>query len=116
MYPVPNTFTIFQGDDKTMNLKAVYAETGDPLDLTTVTEIDIALPNQDGSFTHRKLSLSEVTITSPAVLGKFSTEVTAIISALLNLGEIQTITVAFTSPGKIITVPYVQALSVFQRN
>jgi hypothetical protein len=109
-----NVFSIFQGDNKSMPLKAVYSQSGDPLDLTSCTEIVVSLPNQDGTFATFKLSLETVTITSPAVIGKFTIQVSAIISALLNLGELQNFTVVFTIAGQIFTVQYNQALSVFE--
>ena len=97
-----------------MSLKAVYAESGDPLDLTSCTEIVVSLPNQDGTFSTFKLSLSTVTITSPAVLGKFTILVTTLISNLLNVGVLQSFDVAFTISGQTFTVKYFQALSVFE--
>ena len=110
-----NVFTIFTGDDKIMNLKAVYAETGDPLDLTDCTEIDIALPKEDGTFAHLLLTAGKVTITSPSILGKFYAEITSLVSAGLNIGELQNVDVTFTISGKEFTVRYAQALSVFER-
>ena len=110
------TFTIFLGDDKTMYLKAVNSGcNSDPLDLTSCTEIDIILPNADGTFTHRLLSLAQVAITSPAILGKFSAEIGSLISALLNVGEYQNFDVVFTIAGKVFAVRYYQGLSVFER-
>lgn len=111
-----NTFTIFTGDSKTLNLKAVYKESGDPLDLTSCTEIDIALPNSDGTFKHLLLSEDEVEITSPALLGKFSAAISSEDSALLNIGVLQNIDVTFTIGGKEFTVRYYEALTVYQRN
>lgn len=115
MQPNP-VFTIFQGDTKTMNLKAINAQcggVGDPLDLTACTEIAVYLPNADGTQSVRLLSLAQVTITSPAVLGKFSVLVPNTVSALLNVGELQTFDVTFTISGQVFTVPFVQALSVY---
>jgi hypothetical protein len=109
-----NVFSIFQGDNKTMPLKAVYSESGDPLDLTSCTEIVVSLPNEDGTLSTFKLSLSTVTITSPATIGKFSILVTTVISNLLNLGELQNFDVTFTISGQIFTVRYLNALSVLE--
>lgn len=110
-----NTFTIFQGDDKVMNLKAIYEENGDPLSLDDCTEIDIVLPNADGTFSHRLLSDDEVEITSPAVLGKFTSLIPNDISELLNVGALQSVDVVFTIGSETFTVRYYQALTVFQR-
>lgn len=107
-------FTIFQGDSKTLSMKALYADTLDPLDLTLCTEIVVALPKSDGTFTGLKLSDDEVTLLSPAVLGKFSVPLSDEISATLNLGELQTIYVTFTVDGTIFTVAYTGTLSVFE--
>lgn len=111
-----NVFTIFTGDDKTINLKANYEESGDPLDLTSCTEINIALPLSSGLFSHRLLSLGQVTITTPTLLGKFSCPIPNAISTALNVGELQNIDVTFTIAAKSFTVRFFQALSVFERN
>ncbi len=110
-------FSIFKGNNKTMYLKAVSATcagVGDPLDLSSCTEIVVNLPNADGTITQRKLSLSQVTIISPALLGKFSLVISSDISALLNVGEFQNVDVTFTISGQVFTVPFVQALSVYE--
>lgn len=110
-----NVFTIFTGDDKTMKLKGVYAESGDPLDLTDCTEIDVALQKADGTFLHLLKSDDKVVITSPALLGKFEAAIASDESALLQVGELQSFDVTFTIASKVFTVRYVESLSVFQR-
>ena len=112
-----NVFAIYLGDSQPLNLKALYASDLSPLDLTSCTEIDISLPNADGSFSHLLLSLDQVSIVSPPVLGGFGSPSASIgsISALLNVGELQTFTVAFTISGAKQTVAYVNALSVFEQ-
>jgi hypothetical protein len=107
-------FSIFLGDNKTMPLKVAYQESGDPVDLTSCTEIVVSLPNQDGTFSTFKLSLSTVTIVGSPLLGKFSITVTSLISALLNIGELQNFDVTFTISGQVFTVRYYAALSVFE--
>lgn len=107
-------FSIYLGDNKTMSLAAIYDNFGGPLDLTACTEIVISLPNDDGSFLQLKLSLAQVTITSPAVLGKFTAAISSMESDLLNVGELQTFNVTFTISGQTFTVPYINALSVFE--
>jgi len=109
-----NIFTIFLGNAKTMNLKALYSGNLNPLDLTSCAEIDVSLPNADGTFLHLLLSLAEVVITSPAVLGQFTAPITSVQSALLNLGELQNFDVTFTISGNPMTVRYASALSVFE--
>lgn len=110
----PSPFTIFQGNAKIMNLKALYAVTDDPLDLTSCTEIDIAIPKSDGTYLHLLKSASQVTVTSPAVLGKFTAGIAAEDSVDLNPGEFQNFNVTFTIGSLIFTVPYLAALSVFE--
>lgn len=108
-------FSIFTGDQKTISLKIVQGSSfGNPVDLTSCTEIDIALPNADGSFTNLLLSLSQVVITTPAVLGQFTALITGVNSVKLNIGELQNIDVTFTISGGVFTVRFYQALSVFQ--
>ncbi len=110
------TFTIFTGDSKTMPLKAVLGScTGGPLDLTSCTEIDVALPNADGTFSHRLLSDDQVAITVPALLGKFTCGIPDTVSSLLQPGELQNIDVTFTIASKEFTVRFFAALSVFER-
>lgn len=109
-------FSIYAGDVKTMSLKAVSVNgcSSDPLDLTSCTEIVITLPGLNGAPIVKKLSLTQVTILSPAVLGKFTTPITALNSAALNPGELQSFDVTFTIAGKVFTVKYANALSVFE--
>ena len=111
IFPV---FSIFQGDAKTMSLAAIYSNFGGPLDLTDCTQIVITLPNFDGTFTVLKLSLSDITIASPTVLGKFSAAISSLVSGVLNVGELQSFNVTFTISGQVFTVPYINALSVFE--
>jgi hypothetical protein len=111
------TFSIFLGDTKTMYLKAVNSSclgVGDPLDLTSCTEIVINLPNADGTISQLKLTEDQVVIASPAVLGKFSAEIDGDLSALLNVGEFQNVDVTFTIGSEVFTVAFVQALSVYE--
>jgi hypothetical protein len=113
----PNVFTIFQGDSKAMNLKAVYADTLTPLDLTACTAIVVTLPSADGTTPITlTLAASQVSITSPTVLGAFVVSAAAIgtISSLLNVGELQTFYVAFTISGAVTTVAYQNALTVLE--
>lgn len=118
MQPLPccpqNVFSIFLGDAKTMNLKAVYADTLGPLDLTSCSEINVQLPNATGTFTSLLYSLSEVVIVSPTVLGLFNVPITSVVSALLNPGELQSFFVTFTISGNPFTVQYNQALTVLE--
>lgn len=112
-----NVFTIFTGDNKTMSMKIVQGScSGDPVDLTGCTEIDVALPNADGTFSHRLLSDAQVTILSPEVLGKFTVTIPTIVSDLLNIGELQNIDVTFTIEGEPITVRFYDCFSVFELN
>lgn len=109
-------FTIFTGNSKTLNLKAVYAVTDDPLDLTDCTDIDIALPNADGSFKHLTLDDDEVQIVGNPILGKFSALIDSDTSAALQPGEFQNFDVTFTIASAVFTVRYSQSLSVFEGN
>ncbi len=112
-------FSIYTGDAKTMQLKAIYSVTEDPVDLTNCTQIVIKLPNADGTFLELELDnddpeLEVVEITSPPVLGKFTAPITAAQSALLNPGELQNFFVTFTIASEVFTVNYAQSLSVFE--
>lgn len=116
MNPCAQVFTIFTGDSKPLNAKAVYASNGDPLDLTSCTELVVTLPNADGSYLSLKLSLSEVSITGNPILGKFSAPLSSNQSSALQPGELQSFDVAFTIGSEIFTVQYVNSLSVFESN
>ncbi len=116
--PTPPVFTIFLGDVKAMNLKAVYGDSGDPLDLTSCTQIVVALPLAGGGTTSLKLSLSQITITSPDNLGKYVVSAAAMgaISASLMVGELQNFDVTFTIGGNPFTVRYYSALTVLEND
>lgn len=109
-------FSIFLGNETVLYAKALQAKCsgGDPLDLTYCTEIDVQLANQDGTITHLLLSTGGVVITPPAVLGKFTAAISSEVSALLNVGALQSFDVTFTILGTVFTVRYFQGLSVFQ--
>jgi hypothetical protein len=106
-------FSIFTGDQKTIPLRIAYT-TGLPVDLTDCTEIVIDLPGANGVDVQLKLSLSQVTIVSPPLLGQFTALITSISSALLNVGEDQDVDVTFTIDGAPMTVRFYGALSVFE--
>lgn len=112
--PNPIPFTIFQGDSKIMPMKLVYAQSGNPYDLTSCSEIVVNLRNADGTIEQLKLSLSKVTITDPPVLGQFTVLIESDVSQLLNVGELQNVDVTFTVSGLPFTVQFQAALSVFQ--
>lgn len=108
-----NTFLIYLGDAKTMPLKALYTETGDPVDLTSCTEIVVNLPlAANAGFLQLKYSLGQVNITSPPVLGKFTVPISAANSVNLNPDIEQNIDVAFTISGNTFTVRFYKALTV----
>lgn len=110
----PPVFSIFLGDAKTLSLAAILENYGGPLDLTSCTEIVINLPNADGSFLQLKLTGSQVVIATPTVLGRFSAAITALQSALFNVGELQSFNVTFTIGAQVFTVPYINSLSVYE--
>lgn len=110
-------FSIFTGDDKIMYLKAIQGGcAGDPLDLTSCTEIDVSLPNADGTFTHLTKTDDQVVISEPTNLGKFSATIESEVSDLLQPGEGQNFDVTFTIATDQFTVRYFGALSVFERD
>lgn len=110
----PNVpFEIFTGNAKVMPLRVAFT-TGIPVDLSACTEIVANLPNADGTFTQLKLSDSDVTILSPAVLGQFTVAIDAIDSAKLNVATAQNVDVVFTISGQDTTVRFYSALSVFE--
>ena len=118
MNPLSNpsfpVFEVFLGDVKPLPLKALYQTTLGPLDLTDCSEIVVNLPNADGTFLQLKLSLDQVTITSPSVLGQFVANFTSIQSALFMVGTYQNIDVTFTISGAPQTVRFMNCFSVFQ--
>jgi len=109
-------FTIFLGDAKTMFLKGIDSNCfgSDPLDLTNCTEIDVALPNADGTTKHLLLSLGQVNIDGALNLGNFSVPISSAVSALLNVGQFQDFTVTFTILGEIVSTRFTGGISVFQ--
>jgi hypothetical protein len=111
-------FSIFQGDAKTLTLQAVIqASNLQPLDLTSATEIIVQLPLAAGGYTALKLSLSEVVVVSPANLGTINVPISAVTSALLNVGSLQDIFVTYTITGMSnspMTVSFPKSFSVFE--
>jgi hypothetical protein len=109
-------FSIYTGDEKTLSLKAIYQESGDPLDLTSCTEIIVQLPLADGTFTALPLAGEDsvVEILSPAALGKFNVLIESEVSELLLVGELMNFDVVFTISGVVFTVKYSGCLTVLQ--
>ena len=86
----------------------------DPLDLTGCTEIVVNLPKADGTTLQLKLTGGKVSVVT-ALLGKFNVTISAVDSALLLVGTLQTFDVTFTlAGGTVLTVTFEQCLSVFQ--
>lgn len=110
----PTVFEIFTGEDKTMSMKVAYEDTSNPLDLSSCTEIVVSLPAKTGQRLLLKLSLNQVAITSPGVLGNFTATISAVNSALLNVGVGQDVVVYFTIGGLVTIVRYFQVLTVLE--
>lgn len=111
----PNTFKIFRGNDKVISLIVFDLDNnGLPMNLTGCTEIDLALPNADGSTSHLLLSTGSVSLIQPPILGGFSAEIKPAVSNLLTVGEYQDINATFTVPGQVFSVRFYGALSVFE--
>ncbi len=109
------TFEIFLGDSKTMFLKVGCGKpTADPLDLTYCSEIVVNMPNADGTITGLSLTGGQVAILQPPILGKFSVQISTTVSQALNVGVFQNLDITFTVSGQVFTVPFIQALSVFE--
>ena len=111
----PNVFNISTGDDGTMNLRAAYAQTLAPLDLTSCSAIDVLLPKADGTFLDLSIGSGAVGITSPAVLGAFTASISAAQSALLMVGELQSFAVVFTIASKKQTIWFLNCLTITQQ-
>ncbi len=111
-----NAFVIFTGDSKLLTLAAKYQDSQDPLDLSTCTEIAVTLPLASGLTQTFLLSLAQVSILGSPLLGKFTVQITSLISVLLNPDEEQDIDVTFTIGGAPFTVRYYRALTVILRD
>ncbi len=115
----PASYNIFLGDDAPMYLRVNYPgqngePLGDPVDLTTCTEIVVSFPNADGTFAQLTLTDNQVTIEN-AVLGKYSVQISSAVSQLFQVGPLQTFTVQFTfADGLIKSVDYPQGLTVLE--
>lgn len=90
-------FKYYMGDTDIINGTAIFSDTLKPLDLTDCTEISVVLPNAGGTSTVLLLSLSQVEITTPALLGGWSAPVSATLWPMPNPGELQTFFVTFTT-------------------
>ena len=79
----PITPTIIIGEDKTLSVQLVD-DTGQPIDLSTATEIDAMFMNADGTCVHKKLSTAGVVLTS-GPFGKFNVLLSGADTAALQL-------------------------------
>lgn len=74
--------TVVAGEDKTLDVKIKSCITGDPIDLSSATEITAIFLNADGTFLECKLSLSAIVLVSGQG-GHFQIILSAANSALL---------------------------------
>jgi hypothetical protein len=77
---------IIQGEDKTLAIRLTSGTTGDPYDLSTVTDIEARFANADGTCQHYDLSTGGVQILS-ALGGRFQVNLPASGTGLLALSD-----------------------------
>lgn len=106
-------FRIYTGDAKVMNLRFVDRY-GNPIDLTNCTEIKVIFQNADGTETALTVTNGDVIIPTPKILGNAQVSIPSDVSTVLNIGEYQDFTATLTIGGDISTVPFYEALSVFE--
>jgi hypothetical protein len=86
---------------------------GDPIDLSSATEIEACFPAADGSEV--MLSLTDTTITlMSGVLGKFKLILSSVNSALLLAATNRTLEVSYTIGGNITKIQLPLAYSVVE--
>lgn len=74
---------ILQGTSAVITIYLSDGDSGKPRDLTAVTEIIASVPAAAGGCVLAKLSLSQITILSPATSGGFNINFTAAMTALM---------------------------------
>ena len=94
-------------------MKLVYQNSGNPVDLTSCSQIVVNLPLAAGGFQQLNLT-SGVAIVSPTNLGQFTVLIDDAVSALLQVGEGQFVDVTFTISSNPMTIRFWNALSVFE--
>jgi hypothetical protein len=107
-------FSMFLGDVIPLPLKAMYAQTYNPLDLTDCTEIVVSITNADGTQLQLTLTDNDVTIVGNPMLGQFVANWTSAESALFLVGPNQNIDVVFTIGSETVTIRYMNCFSVYQ--
>jgi hypothetical protein len=108
--PVNSQAIIIQGSIATLLVRIVNAVTGDPYDLTAVSQVSTCFYNADGS--ELMLNLSSGVSILGATIGKIQIGLTAAQTALLNIVQYATLEVSLTTGSGVIKVQIPQAYNV----
>lgn len=104
---------IIQGEDKDIFVR-VTDSNGDPLDITSHTEIEACFKNADQSILSLTLGLG-TTKESPFEIGKIKITLTAAQTLLLEVGKGVTLEIALTLAGKISKLQISKAYNVIAK-
>lgn len=108
----PQTETVVQGQDLSLNVRLVTADPGDPFDLTSASEIvAVFASTQAPLYIEKKLSMSQITIASAAG-GRFLVLLSPADTNLFPINAQASFEVRVTIAGKITTIQFLNALNV----
>jgi len=105
-----DTVTLIQGEDRILKIKINNAETGDPFDLTGITEITAEFKKTDNSTLTKLFTTGGVTIVEH-LLGKIEIELGDAETALLKKGT-ESFEVETDKSGDIKIIQFENALIV----
>lgn len=103
---------IIQGGFKSFVVRLRDAESGDPIDLSSATEIEVCLKNADDSDLKLNLSSGVTLVSGP--LGKFQVSASGAQSALLKVQDNADMQVSYTISGNVFRTILQRAYSVKQ--
>ena len=107
-----NKIAIIRGEDRVLQL-GINESNGNPYDLTSATQIEMQLENEDGSMLELKLTDSEIAVVT-AKAGTIAVTLTDTQTALLKVGISMDFQVAITIGGLIRRAQFEGLLDVIE--
>lgn len=110
-----STINIIRESDREFSVRITIKETGDPFDLTGVSQIKAYFPKTDGTALEKNLSPSGAIVVLNALAGKIKITLSEADTALLNVGEAQSFEVEIQIGSITSIVQFVESLNVIDR-
>jgi hypothetical protein len=106
---------VIRGSDREFSIRIAIKESGEPFDLTGVTQILAYFPKEDGSaLVKNMVSSGDIAVLSPTT-GKIRVYLSETDTASLSVGEVQSFEIEVQIGGVTSIVQFVETLNVIDR-